>query len=133
MTGAARAGHLHVQADHTHFESAEHGIAAVLGHRRTHARIHQFLDLADNLIVLAGTMALIATRRIVRQHRAAGGEVLHADAENGRLHQVTLALVLLGHRDEVGAAEDAHPARPDKSGVGKECVSTDSYRWSPYH
>src|SRR3546814_2463706 len=66
------------------------------------------LDLADNLIVLAGTMALIATRRIVRQHRAAGGEVLHDDAENGRLHQVPLALVLLGHRDEVGAEEDAH-------------------------
>src|SRR3546814_19358601 len=77
------------------------------------------LDLADNLIVLAGTMALIATRRIVRQHRAAGGEVLHDDAENGRLHQVPLALVILGHRDDVSAEEDAHHAVDREVHIGQ--------------
>ena len=32
--------------------AAEHDVAAVAGHRRTHAGIQQFADLGDDLLVL---------------------------------------------------------------------------------
>src|SRR5205823_13893129 len=41
---AARARALHVQVDHAVTEILEDDVAAVLGHRRTHARLERFLD-----------------------------------------------------------------------------------------
>src|SRR3546814_20063602 len=38
-----------------------------------------------------------------------------------------------GHRLDVVGMGGRKPARSEERRVGKECVSTCSYRWSPYH
>ena len=50
--GAARAGAAHMQEDHAVAIALEGDVAAVLGHRRTHARLEQLLDGLDGLLVL---------------------------------------------------------------------------------
>src|SRR5690606_29495805 len=85
--GAARAGALHVQEDGAVLEAAEGYVAAVLGHRRAHARVEQLLDGDDDLLVgrvvelLAG-VALV-TLGVAGQHRVAGHGVLHDAAAAG--------------------------------------------------
>ncbi len=43
-----------MQVDHAIAEILEDDIAAVLGNRRTDARLEQFLDLGDDFVVLGG-------------------------------------------------------------------------------
>ena len=45
---------MHVQVDHAIPEILEHDITAVLGHRRTHARFEEVLDLGNDLVVFVG-------------------------------------------------------------------------------
>ena len=49
---AARAGALHGEKDDAVLEAAEGDVAAVIGDRRTHARLDQFLDGGDRLGVV---------------------------------------------------------------------------------
>ena len=45
-----------MQVDHAVAEILEHDVAAVLGHRRTDARLEQFLDLGDDLVVIGSSL-----------------------------------------------------------------------------
>ena len=43
-----------MQVDHAIAEILEDDVAAVLGNRRTDARLEEFLDLGDDLVVIGG-------------------------------------------------------------------------------
>src|SRR5262245_15730571 len=49
----AGAGDLEMDVDDAALEAAKDDVAPILGHRRTHARIEQLLDLRNDLVVLS--------------------------------------------------------------------------------
>src|SRR3546814_13061017 len=95
------------------------------------------------------TDTLFPTRRSSDLH---GGEQVYAGAEHHRADDIQdhkgdelmmgLAFMLAGERPEFADDEAVHGGngiadeardRSEERRVGKECVSTCRYRWSPYH
>src|SRR3546814_12177521 len=61
---------------------------------------------------------------------AESGDIrLHMDVQDG--HLLSFSVELNGNRDTLATGIDA--SRSEERRVGKECVSTCSSRWSPYH
>src|SRR5262245_56344221 len=117
---AAGACALHVEIDHAVLEAAERDVAAVVGHRRAHARLDQFLDGGDVLGVgrLEKLLSLGGHRAGIAQERLAGHEVLHDGAEDRRLELLPLA-VAFAHGDEVVAEEHAADALDAEQALGQ--------------
>src|SRR3984893_17121284 len=108
---AARAGALHVEIDDAVLETLEGDIAAVVGHRRPHPGLDQILDGGDGVGIGRIEKLLAVVRRAaaaIEQGRARH-EMLHDGAKDHRLELLPLAGAL-GHRDEIGAEENAAAA-----------------------
>src|SRR5690625_43286 len=96
--GASGAGALHPQVHHAALEPLKDDVAPILRHRRTHAGVEEFLDLRRHLVSF--TMLRVARVRLALQQRLSGDKVLHDYAEDARLEQKPLALIVLADRDE---------------------------------
>src|SRR5262245_14483635 len=110
--GAAGARTLHVEIDHAVLEAAERDVATVIGHRRAHARLDQFLDGGNGLGVgrLVELVGLGGRGAGIGAHeRLAGHEMLHDGTEDRRLELLPLAVVL-ADGDEISAEEHAADA-----------------------
>src|SRR3546814_4942765 len=59
-----------------------------------------------------------------------GGQLPQGRRDRRRTHQRAVLLDALDDRERVARR---HPERSEERRVGKECVSTCSSRWSPYH
>src|SRR4029078_7561674 len=110
---AAGAGAAHMQKHHPVAVTLEGDIAAVLSDGRADARLEQFLDGLDRLLVLGREIFVrfsgFGDGRSAFGHGFARQVVLHDGAENGGLEMLPFALAL-GHADEVGAEEHAGDA-----------------------
>src|SRR5471032_2381031 len=117
-TRASRARALHLQVDHAFAEVVKNDIAAVLGHGRTDAGLEQILDLGNDLVVVRGGIAR-RSRGFAREHRLAGGVVLHDPAQDRGLQDLPVLVVRLGDGDEVGTEEHALNAFDGEQALGE--------------
>ena len=90
--------------------TAKHDVAAITGHRGTNTGVDQFLDLIDDLAIGLVHVFLVEVRCVTLDHRTAGDEMVHDDAQDLGLQRLPGNLVVLGHGDEIAAQEDARDA-----------------------
>src|SRR3546814_274891 len=102
----ARTGALQGEVNNPFAEAAIGNIAAIARDRRAHPCFEQFLDLGDHIGVF---------RSLIDQ------QLTFAWDRNPRS-------IARGKQRSFG-----HEMRSEERRVGKECVSTCRYRWSPYH
>src|SRR3546814_20849041 len=92
-------------------------------------------DLTTELAALPTMAAIIATPGFWLMDDGLGidwSSVLHGE-QSLRLHHPLSATGDVICRSKIGAVADKGAGRSEERSVGKECVSTCRYRWSPYH
>lgn len=109
-----------LQHDNTILKAPQLDITAILLDRGTDASLQQFLDHADNLVIVfvvgegvGDTTFLCALRAIAldgRHDGLAGSHGLRDETEDLGLDVRPLCVAGLGHGDEVGAVEDGGDA-----------------------
>src|SRR6056297_3224549 len=98
----AGAGPLHMQVDHPALEAVKGDVATILCHRGAHAGVEQFLDLTDDLGILAAMFGMARrAAALAGHHRLTGLVMLHDRPENRGFDMVPLGAVAFGHGHEI--------------------------------
>jgi hypothetical protein len=102
-----------LQHDNTILETAQLDIATILLDSGTDSRLEEFLDHADDFVVIfvvaervLDTLFAVGTGFDCGHDRLAGCHGLGDDAEDFGLDVCPVGVAGLGHRNEVGAVED---------------------------